>query len=246
MDGLVGPLAGEAELAPGRDGAAAAMVRGGIDGINLLEGELLERVVRMDEKGDGIEEAEMPVSAARDGCAERGIAEFFREARDVGRLEFARDHHELQVALDELERAQAARVGRRQVEGDLGVIFLEGGDPLLRQRGEHVGRGALEVAAQPDIAAGHIGGQGGIEHRLLRLGHGQLAALLFPPLGLGGGWFAGQRPAGQRRQGAREQGETGGETQRGRHGGIRGWRRRAPRPPTAVSARRLNRRLILS
>src|SRR5882757_10018375 len=65
VDRLVRPFASQAQLPPDRDGPSAAIVSGGQDGIQLLEGDALQGVTLVDEKSDRVQEAEMPIGAAR-------------------------------------------------------------------------------------------------------------------------------------------------------------------------------------
>ena len=116
------------------------------------------RVVLMHEKHDAIEESKVPVGAARDGQARGIVAKFFPEIGDVRRFELARDHHEIEIALDQLERAKAARVGRGQVDGNLRVNFLKRRDPAFRECREHIRRRALEMSGEREVGARHVGG----------------------------------------------------------------------------------------
>ena len=125
----------------------------------------------------------MPIGAAGDPDARGLVAEFALERLDVIRPQLARHEHEIEVALREFDRPQAAGVGRRDRQRDAGIVRLELVDPLLRERDHHVGRRALEAAGDRYIGARPIRRQRRIEHRLEHFGRRELASTLPSPFG---------------------------------------------------------------
>ena len=153
------------------------MVRARVHRVELVERDLLERVVLVDEKADGVERAVMTVRAAGNGNAQRVVAELVLEAFDVVGLELARDKDKVEVSFHELDRAQAAGVRRRDAERDAGMVALEFLEPLLHQDHHHVRRGTFE-AARELVLARLVRRKRRIQHRLQNLRGRQLAANL--------------------------------------------------------------------
>src|SRR3989449_3562153 len=89
MERLGPPLAAQAQIGPVADGLGAAVARGRIDGVDLLEGELLDGVVLVDEKRHPIQRAEVAIRAPADRYAQRIVSELRFEIANVVRPELA-------------------------------------------------------------------------------------------------------------------------------------------------------------
>ena len=175
LDRLVRPIAGETEIAPFGDGLAAAMVRARVHRVELVEADLLDRVVLIDVKRDRVQRSIVPVRAAGNGNAQGVVAELVLEALDVIGLELARDEDEIEVSLHELDGAEASCVRRRDGERCFRMIGLESLEPFLDEHLQHVGRSALEATRQLFLARLECGKRR-VEDRLENLRWRQLAA----------------------------------------------------------------------
>src|SRR5207237_9802385 len=119
MDWLVRPLAAKAQIAPVAHRLRPAAARGRIDGVDLLEGELLDGVVLVDEEHHRIQRAEVAIRAAADRHAQRLVSELRFENANVVGPELARNDDEVEALVDELGRSHAARVRPLQREFDI-------------------------------------------------------------------------------------------------------------------------------
>src|ERR1700733_13210405 len=80
MDGFICPLASQAKLSPGSDGILdASVVRCRVDGIQLREGDLFQRIVLVHDEDDAVRESLDRQTAARDGDRERLVAKLVDE-----------------------------------------------------------------------------------------------------------------------------------------------------------------------
>src|SRR6267378_4068703 len=117
LDRLVRPLADQPELSPLRNRLAAATMRARVHRVELIEGDLLERIVLVHVERDRVQSTKEPVGASGYWDAQRVVAELAPEFLDVVGFELARHEDEIEVALDELDGAETSGVRRRDREG---------------------------------------------------------------------------------------------------------------------------------
>src|SRR6266403_4485715 len=179
LDRLVRPLADQPEISPLRNRLAAATMRARVHRVELIEDDLLERIVLVHVERDRVQSTKVPVGASGYWDAQRVVAELAPEFLDVVGFELARHEDEIEVALDELDGAETSGVRRRDREGYFRMVNLEFLEPPFDECFQHVGRSTLEISRYFFLARLE-GGQGGVEDWLENFWRRQFAAGALP------------------------------------------------------------------
>src|SRR6267378_1353964 len=179
LDRLVRSLAGQSEISPRGNRLAAATMRARVHRVELIEGDLLERIVLVHVERDRVQSTKVPVGASGYWDAQRVVAELAPEFLDVVGFELTRHEDEIEVALDQLDRAETSVVRGRDLEGYFRMVNLEFLEPPFDECFQHVGRSTLEISRQ-FLLARLEGGQGGVEDWLENFWRRQFAAGALP------------------------------------------------------------------
>ena len=163
---LVGPFAGQAQIAPLLGRLAAAVISRGEDILDVLHADGLNRVILVDHEAHRIQPAEVVVAAALHGDNGHRIAERRFKVRILVRARLAGNHNQINRAVNELRRTGAADIRLGQVDVRVGIVLVERIHVIMRDVRENV------RALHDDGAGQLVGGilRHEIDHRFVNNG----------------------------------------------------------------------------